>query len=119
MYILFYVALHVTPVQYVSDGDIVQLRCEINVTTDLGNLLPDDLKILWYDGGFIPLPAIDNVYEMNGYQVRQAIINSTLTGWLQYGRYVCKMEDNNGTITMKSTAVIPEGILDKCMNACG
>ena len=119
MLIYIYIELLVTPVQYVSDGDIVQLRCEINVTTDQSKMLLDNLKILWYDGGFIPIPAIDNVYEMNGYQVRQAIINSSLTGWLQYGRYVCKMEDSNGTITMKSTAVIPEGILNKCMDACG
>ena len=110
---LFHVALDVTPVQHVSRSDIVQLKCEINVTIKLGNLLPDDLKLMWYDGGFISIPAIDDVYETDGYQVRQAIINSSLTGWLKYGRYVCKMEDNNGTITTKSTAIIPEGILNK------
>ena len=97
-----------TPVQYVSHGDIVQLKCEINVTTNVSKMLPNDLRITWYDE-FIPIPAMGNVYEMNGYQLRQIIVNISVTGWLQFGHYVCKMEDSNGTITMKSTAVIPEG----------
>ena len=110
-FILCHVELHVTPVQYVSRGDIVQLKCGINVTTAVSKVLPDDLRITWYDG-FIPLPAMGSVHETNGYQLRQTIVNISVTGWLQFGRYVCKMEDNNGTVTTKSTAVIPEGLFD-------
>lgn len=104
------IELHVTPVQYVTHGDIVQLKCEINVTVAVSRVLPDDMRITWYDG-FIPMPAVGNVYEINGYQLRQIIVNITVTDWLHYGRYICKIEDNNGTVTMRSSAVIPEGIL--------
>ena len=97
-----------TPVQYVSQGDIVQLKCRINVTVAVSEVLPDDLRISWYDG-VIPITTVNNVYEMNGYKLLQAIVNITVTDWLQYGRYVCKIEDNNGTVTMRSTADIPEG----------
>ena len=100
-----------TPVQYVSNGGIVQLKCGINVSTAVSKVLPDDLRITWYDG-FIPIPAMGNVHEMNGYQLQQTIVNISVTGWLQFGRYVCKIEDNNGTVTAKSTAVIPEGLFN-------
>ena len=103
------IALHVTPVQYVSEGDMVQLKCGINVTVAVSKVLPDDMRILWYDG-VIPITAVSSVYEMNGYQLWQSVVNISVTDWLQYGRYVCKIEDNNGTVTMRSTAVIPEGM---------
>ena len=99
-----------TPVQYVTQGDVVQLKCEINVTVAYSKVIPDDVRMTWYDG-FIPMPVMSNVYEMNGYHLRQIIVNISVNDWLQYGRYVCKIEDNNGTITMKSTAVIPEGMV--------
>ena len=98
-----------TPAQYVTQGDMVQLKCEINVTVAVSKVLPDDMRITWYDG-FIPIPAMSSVHEMNGYQLRQIIANISVTDWLKYGRYVCKLEDNNGTVSMKNTAVVPEGM---------
>ena len=97
-----------TPVQHDTQGNMVQLKCEINVTVADSEVLPDDLRMTWYDG-FIHIPAVSNVYKLNGYHLQQIIVNITITDWLQYGRYVCKLEDNNGTVSMKSTAVIPEG----------
>ena len=104
------IELHVTPVQYVSRGDMVQLRCWINVTTTFSKVLPDGIRITWNDGGFIPVPAMGGVHEMNGHHVREAVVNISVASWLQYGRYECKLEDNNGTITVRSTAIIPEGM---------
>lgn len=104
-----------TPVQHVTQGNMVQLKCEINVTVTDSEVLPDDVRMTWYDG-FIPIPAVSNVYKLNGYHLRQIIVNITITDWLQYGRYVCKLEDNNGTVSMKSTAVIPEGTATQVTN---
>ena len=97
-----------TTVQHVTQGNMVQLKCEINVTVADSEMLPDDLRMTWYDG-FIPIPAVSNVYNLMRYHLRQITVDITITDWLQYGRYVCKLEDNNGTVSMKSTAIIPEG----------
>ena len=65
---LFNIALHVTPVQYVAQGDTVQLICGMNITTATSKVLPDDIMIVWYDG-FIPITAINNIHKMDGYEL--------------------------------------------------
>ena len=101
--------------QYITQGAAVQLKCEVRASRS--NMLPDDVRITWYDG-FIPIPATKEVYVINEYQVHQIIVNISVTGWMQFGRYVCKIEDNNGLVTMKSIAVVPEGMCNdntRCM----
>ena len=51
-----------TPVQYVdvTQGDMVQLKCEINVTIAYSKVITDDVRMTWYDG-FIPMPVMSNV----------------------------------------------------------
>lgn len=84
--------------------------CEMNITVADSKISQEDNmpRITWYDG-FIPIPAISNVYEINGCHLQQITVNITVTDSLQYGHYVCKVENDNGTVAMENTAVIPEG----------
>lgn len=102
-----------TTEQYTNHNLPVQLKCGINITVAISKLLPADTRITWYDGGFIPIPAVTKVFEVGGYHLRQIVVNISLTNWLQYGRYVCKIEDNDGMITQKSTTIVPAGTTGK------
>jgi len=73
----------------------------------------EGLGLAWYDG-FIPLyPVIKNITEMK----HQIIVNISVSSWLQYGRYVCKVESGTGTL-VKKTAILPPGndIIFDCIN---
>jgi len=94
--------VHVTPVQRVQLDEQVLLEC--NMTSVDTNEVLSGLRLAWYDG-FIPLsPAIENITNLK----HQIVVNILVSSWLQYGRYVCKVESETGTL-VKKTAILPPG----------
>jgi len=92
----------VTPIQRVQLDEQVLLEC--NMTSRDTNKVLSGLGLAWYDG-FIPLsPAIENITDMK----HQIVVNISVSSWLQYGRYVCKVESGTGTL-VKKTAILPPG----------
>ena len=97
-----YIVVHVPPVQRVQLGEHILLECSMN-SIDISKVLTG-LRLAWYDG-FIPLtPVTENITDLK----HQIVVNISVGSWLQYGRYVCKVESEKG-ILMKKTAIVPPG----------
>ena len=95
--------VHITPVQQVHLDEQVLLEC--NMTSSDTNKVLSGLSLAWYDG-FIPLtPVIKSITNLKHW----IVVNISVSSWLQYGRYVCKVESETGTLVVKKTAILPPG----------
>ncbi|XP_065882339.1 contactin-6-like isoform X1 [Dysidea avara] len=98
------IVVHITPVQQVHLDEQVLLEC--NMTSSDTNKVLSGLSLAWYDG-FIPLtPVIKSITNLKHW----IVVNISVSSWLQYGRYVCKVESETGTLVVKKTAILPPGI---------
>jgi len=96
--------VQVTPVQRALLDEWVLLECNMT-SKDISKVL-SGLRLAWYDG-FIPLtPVFENITNLK----HRIVVNISVSSWLQYGRYVCKVGSETGTLVEK-TAILPPGII--------